>query len=357
MKTKNNILLHALDERLDLFGVQFKICRRDFSEEAVHDLRVASRRLLAALDLARVFSPRPSLQKARRELKRFLDELDELSDTQVQLVDFTDLLETFPQVMGIIKDLKKQEKKLLRAAEKELKKTRLVEISARAEKVRARLEVEIPAEGFDAALLQSVDEAFGRAKQAHSQVEAGDAESIHRLRVAFKKFRYSVEVARPLLRKVAKKLFKDMHNYQGKMGDVQDTRVMLEMLVEFAERNPKADLASVNEALEQRRAELLAAFMQNKDALFAFWRAKPEEFFPWERPDETIHHSSRNRRGGRGSRNRPAEGTDGEGRPQDGQDRARPEGIGGKPGSDPDQPLPAGDSNGGDSSQEVQTGA
>lgn len=353
MKTKPNILLLVLDERLDIFRVQFKTCRRDFSEEAVHDLRVASRRLLATLDLARVFSPRPSLQKTRRELKRFLDELDDLRDTQVQLVDFTDLLETFPQVKGIVKYLKKQEKKLLRAAEKELKKTRLAEISARVEKARARLEAEIPAEGFDAALLQSVDDAFGRAKQAYGQVEAAEAESIHRLRVAFKKFRYSVEAARPLLRKVPKKIFEDMHNYQSKMGDVQDTRVMLEMLAEFAERKPEADLASVREALEKRRAELIAAFMQTKDELSAFWRAQPEEFFPWEKPDETVHHSSRNRRGGRGSRNRPAEGTDGQRPEKDEQDRARPEGIGGEPGSDPDQPLPAGDANGGDSSQEV----
>jgi CHAD domain-containing protein len=348
MKTKTNILLLALDERLDAFRAQFKTCRRDFSEEAVHDLRVAARRLLAALDLARVFSPKPSLQKTRRELKRFLDELDDLRDTQVQLVDFTDLLETFPQARGIVKDLKKQEKKLLRAAENELKKARLAEISERVEKARARLEAEIPAEGFDAALLSSVDEAFGRAKQAHGQVDAGEAESIHRLRVAFKKFRYSVEAARPLLRKVPKTIFKDMHNYQGKMGDVQDTRVMLEMLAEFAERNPEADLAPVREALEKRRAELVATFMQVKDELSAFWRAQPEEIFPWERPDETVHHSSRNRRGSRGSRNRPAKGTDGQGPEKDEQDRARPEGVGGEPGSDPDQPLPAGNANGRD---------
>lgn len=45
------ILLEALETRWKKFRAEVKTCRRDFSEKAVHDLRVATRRLLAVFDL------------------------------------------------------------------------------------------------------------------------------------------------------------------------------------------------------------------------------------------------------------------------------------------------------------------
>lgn len=351
--TKRNHLLSALDERLDAFRAQFKTCRRDFSEEAVHDLRVASRRLLAGLDLARAFSPKPSLQKTRRILKRFLDELDDLRDVQVLLVDGQEWLETFPQLEPMVKRLGKQEKKLLRAAEQELKKSTLAEVSERVEKLRAQLQEEIPAKGFDTRLLQAVDEAYERVKQAHGQIEAGEVASIHRLRIAFKKFRYMVEIARPLLGKIPESLFQNMHIYQSKMGDVQDAEIMLQTLAEFAERNPESDLAPVRKATEKRRADCIAAFLQIKDELFAFWRADAEEKFPWENLDETVHRSPRKRRGSNGKPARQPEAVDGTEPKKDETDRAQPETTGETTRSDSDQPLPTGGTDGGDPAQAI----
>ncbi|HEX2698114.1 MAG TPA: hypothetical protein VHM28_10430, partial [Anaerolineales bacterium] len=43
------LLLTSLDERWKTYRAQVKTCRKEFSEEAVHDLRVAARRLLAVL--------------------------------------------------------------------------------------------------------------------------------------------------------------------------------------------------------------------------------------------------------------------------------------------------------------------
>lgn len=282
MTSDTNLLLHALDERLEKFRMQYKLCRRDFSEPAVHDLRVASRRLLAGLELARVVLPKPSLQKARHVLKDFLDELDELRDIQVQLVDFAKLLNEFPQLESIVKRLKKRETKLLETASKVLKKSKLTGINQRVEKARARLARDIPESGFDASLLRAVDEAFARARQAYGRLDAMDADSVHRLRIAFKKFRYSVEVAAPLLGETPADYFKSMHAYQSRMGNVQDARVMLEMLAGFAKRNSQAELSPVRQALENRRDKLIGKFMKSKEELMNFWRATPEAAFPWE---------------------------------------------------------------------------
>ena len=47
------LLLDSLNTRWDKYKAELKTCRSEFSEEAVHDFRVATRRLLASLDLLR----------------------------------------------------------------------------------------------------------------------------------------------------------------------------------------------------------------------------------------------------------------------------------------------------------------
>jgi len=42
------LLLEALDTRWKTYNMELKRCRAEFSNEAVHDLRVAARRMLAS---------------------------------------------------------------------------------------------------------------------------------------------------------------------------------------------------------------------------------------------------------------------------------------------------------------------
>ncbi len=84
--TAQDLLLNALGQRYGKYQVEHNRCKAEFSEEAVHDLRVATRRLLAIVDLLRIIAPAPNLQKLRGLLKVQLDSLDELRDTQVLLV-------------------------------------------------------------------------------------------------------------------------------------------------------------------------------------------------------------------------------------------------------------------------------
>ena len=44
MMNAKTILLESLDERWRKFRLELKVCREEFSEESVHDLRVAARR-------------------------------------------------------------------------------------------------------------------------------------------------------------------------------------------------------------------------------------------------------------------------------------------------------------------------
>jgi CHAD domain-containing protein len=61
----NQLLLEALEKRWKTFLAELKRCRAEFSNEAVHDLRVALRRLLSLIQLLNCVEPRPQNSAGR----------------------------------------------------------------------------------------------------------------------------------------------------------------------------------------------------------------------------------------------------------------------------------------------------
>src|SRR3990172_6463306 len=96
----NQFLLEALDQRWKNYRSELKRCRAEFSNEAVHDLRVAARRMLALIRLLNSISPRPRLQKLNHAFKDQLDEFDDLRDTQVILAEVSETIQELPQLHG-----------------------------------------------------------------------------------------------------------------------------------------------------------------------------------------------------------------------------------------------------------------
>jgi hypothetical protein len=198
-------------------------------------------------------------------------------------------------------------------------------------------------------LLQAVDEAYLMATQLKGQIDAAEPSTIHRLRIAFKKFRYMVEIVRPILPAHPEEYLKQMREYQGHMGGIQDMAVFFSALEEFGTAKGSAfDLTELRANLEARRAMLVKTFLNHRDDLQQFWRTQPDQSFPWEKSNESTHRSSRNRRPRGDKRNGGGqpEAADRKGTKKDAQDRAGLEGAGGAGGLDPDQPLPAGNPNG-----------
>ena len=67
------LLLKMLDMRCQRYQDCFRLCQKEFSREAVHDLRVATRRLLTMLEILETLFLGMQGRKLRRELKRQLD--------------------------------------------------------------------------------------------------------------------------------------------------------------------------------------------------------------------------------------------------------------------------------------------
>ena len=344
MKTISKVLIGALDERWEKYRAELKNCKDEFSEEVVHDLRVATRRLRAVMDMLRQLDPEPRVKKVRRFLKDQLNALDELRDTQVMLGEVSESLADFPDLKEFEEHLQSREKKLLRKTHKEIKDSEPASLEKRVEKIRSWIEENVQGRGWKARLLSVVDQVYARALQALGEVDPSQPASIHRLRVTLKKFRYTVEVVYPVLRGYPEECLEQMHDYQSRMGDVQDAVVFLNTLTEYAQQAEEAaSLAAVQKAFEKRQKDLIDKFMEGKEELHHYWRAAPDQKFPWEKNNEPIHRSSRHRRTGGNARirGRQPASTDRQREKENGKDRTRTEAPGSGVESDSHKSLPA----------------
>lgn len=290
------LLLNALDTRWKKYRSELKLCRAEFSEEAVHDVRVAARRLLAFFDLLRSVLPHARIQKIRRALKNQLDELDDLRDTQVLLADVSEYIHEVPDLEVFREYLEKKERKYLRAARKMVASHKAGNLSERVEQTRAAL-AELPEEGLAQGLLDAADETYARVVRLYHAVDSERVATIHKLRIAFKRFRYTVEIIHPILENFPLDHFERMRAYQTMMGDIQDMEVALGGLADLMDAlqkpNPeiprslweldKAKALSIHEHYASRFRNVLLAYLEDKGEVLTFWRPAPEEPFPWEK--------------------------------------------------------------------------
>jgi CHAD domain-containing protein len=303
MTGRTNVLLQSMKERWKQYRTRLKICRREIAGEAVHNLRVATRRLLAVLDIVRTLDPQPRVRKARKALKGQLDSLDELRDVQVMLVEATGTLESLPELGPFIEHFRTREKALLRRARKQTKASPSAELKKRVEKIKLMLGEYSLDKDSNERLLKVVDRAYLNAMQAYGKIDASQPATIHSLRIAFKKFRYMVEIIHPILPEYPETHLERMHAYQTMMGNIQDVDIFLGMLTDFVESAASSfDPVRVLQFYEQRRIELISAYMEDKGELHTLWRNMPDQTFPWEKRNAPLRNPSRNRRKSGGTR-------------------------------------------------------
>jgi len=269
-------LARALKKQSKRYRKELRRCQERFSEEAIHQSRVETRRLLSSVDLLGSLVSVRHLEKAQHALKRHLDALDDLRDTQVQLVTVGKMLRVFPAARPFHAFLLKREKRFTRKTRKRIKQLqhrhlgRL--IAACRDDVKAHLE-DRPPQRVAEVLLRSVDRAFTRTRQRWTHVRPEDTRTIHRTRVAFKKFRYMVEALADFLPGVTDDHLAAMHHYQTMMGEIQDGEVLLRTLDKFLRKQEiKPEAARrFREELLRRRQWLIRVYLGAAEQLLEFW--------------------------------------------------------------------------------------
>lgn len=292
--TAGALLVAALDSRWEKFLAELRRNRRRCTEPSIHDLRVATRRMIAALDVLEAVLPGGAPQDVRRKLKRLLKGFNELRDLHIQLLHFQTLRQTFPVVQPFLSALRTRELALVREAARTVadSKTRAMEqeIARAAERLALVTAGEEAEQAARVALFGALAATFLRAATLRKRIAPVDPASIHALRVAFKKFRYTVEVLAPLLPVFGKEQFKAMNSYQTCMGEIQDLEVVAAALSGQPPgrlRAMPASLLPVRQSITQRRTDLVERFVRDADELLTFWN------YVTGSTNGTLHSSSR----------------------------------------------------------------
>ncbi len=209
---------------------------RNPSEKAIHDLRVSIRRLQSFLSVTEEFLGVPgSYARQRKRLKALMGPLGRLRDAQVKIGWIRELLpegdeasyryalavrseaeRRWESVRGMLRSvapdrflprMKEQRDPSLRGAAATAKATAI--LRARRRKV----------EGF----------------RDGARNEA-DPHPLHRMRLAFKRYRYSAEVLSPLFPSVTRESLDRLHDFQTLLGTIHDFDVLGEEIRRFQAR-------------------------------------------------------------------------------------------------------------------------
>lgn len=208
--------------------------------DAVHDMRVATRRLRAALQ---VFSLVGNMKKLERDVKRLQDALGEVRDMHVQA--------------GWLSSAAKEEKNSVRRDISSLRQARLAGLKDAEAKLRA--EVQRWSERTAPRLLRKLEglkdahRFGGRRVREHLRervrrldkrmkryADAPDAASAHNVRKTLKKLRYELEIFQPAFRRTMDALLEVLVPLQDSLGELHDADVRLEQFERLsAEAAPK----------------------------------------------------------------------------------------------------------------------
>lgn len=274
-----NILIDSLTKRWQRYLKELHRCKRGLSEAAVHDLRVATRRMISTLMMIGIVLPDARVRRLERRLKRLFDALSPLRDTQVQLLKLASETAAYPELETLITVLKVRERNLMKSLERRLLKLPTRTMGRMVSNLKRVL-----GEHFSRprmhdvglqALVGTASARFMTAVAFNARVGASRPRTIHRARVAFKKFRYTCEALSPMLPWLSKNQMKAMDAFQTRMGNIQDGEVLRALVDTFARKRPlqsRRKLSGFQRSLRQQQRERIAEFVHSANELFSFYR-------------------------------------------------------------------------------------
>ena len=239
-----NFMLEQTQRLLDeLPGVQLG---RDI--EAIHRMRVASRRLATGLDVFRSCLPKKKSKLWRDEIRKVTYALGNARNLDIQIAQLTDLYgETLeatykPGYNRLLLRLKQSRSK----AQKKVNKTafKLKESQALEEMVlwfEKHREAEPLSEPYPPSLLQKAYRAITEALEdflMHTDFIASEADSdkLHAMRIAGKRLRYTMEIFAPLYGGDLEPFIIAMKEIQDTLGEFHDADVWVAWLPKFLDK-------------------------------------------------------------------------------------------------------------------------
>jgi CHAD domain-containing protein len=247
--------------------------RETWSAPDVHDLRVALRRCRTMADALTDTNPSPGWNKLKRSSKKVFHTLGELRDVQVEQEWFKKLLFGATDARTqLLKRLRVLENERLREAQKELDHFDRKKWRKLSRKLRSKADMfPVGSVVFQRQALMKLNDAVTLYHQARKR-KSGVA--WHRVRIAIKRFRYTVENFLP---QHYEAWARDLKETQDLLGEIHDLDVLRTYIRRHSrDLEPQQTVASWLERIQSARAERLEKFLaktNGKESLWLDWRS------------------------------------------------------------------------------------
>jgi len=261
----------VLLDRCDDFCLQLTRARESFDPEAIHDLRVSSRRLREGISIFSDCFSKRRLAPIRQELKNLTEMLGAIRNCDEALLFFSSLVNTCHKdlrttVMTIIARLQEERVAEQRKLNRQLVKTDSGSLLNRIDAVCSSPRIFSPASNalfvpVATAILQAV---AVREKTMLELLPGALVEeqvpAQHHLRVAVKRFRYRVEFLAPFANSSYKTVYGTIKEYQEILGHMHDLDVFIGLIPDLADEAEKN--RGLKNIISERRSALFTHFIR-----------------------------------------------------------------------------------------------
>lgn len=260
-----------LRQRADDFYLQLTRVRESFDAEAIHDLRVSSRRLWEGIAIFSGCFRKRQLAPIRKELKSLIALLGAIRNCDEALLFFSALAEKSASrasttLLTIVATLQAQRIAEQRKLKRELKKIDPGSLLARIDAICSNPRIFAP--DSDALFLPVAQFILTAASAREKSVmellpEAlveGNAPAQHRLRIAVKHFRYCMEFLAPFAGSDYKTVYKTVKEYQEILGQLHNLDVFRSLIAAPADESAKSCV--LDNSIAERRKGMFHEFLK-----------------------------------------------------------------------------------------------
>jgi triphosphatase len=223
--TTGELAIHVLTQHAAIFLELAPDARSGHDPRAVHQMRVAARRLRAALRLFADLLPFPEASHLNRELQWIASQLGHVRDLDVQLRRHDEIAAELrledalaPFRAWLTEDQRRPAQAILEDALRSARYVELVQALRRAETWSPAIDARL-ADDAPRRLERAFKALASRAGRLDDDSPTGD---FHQVRIRAKRLRYATEFFAPVYGKPAERLVKRLTALQDLLGDLQD---------------------------------------------------------------------------------------------------------------------------------------
>lgn len=267
-------LQKALDDSFVIYSSNISSNQDSLTFANVHDLRVSIRRFSSFLNFIDNFYGSHYITLLIVQIKKQLKLFSRLRDTHVMLDRIIDLRRVYTPLDHFLYELLAREQSQKNVINNNNDLLNIEDLDSWVYFLKQDMST-IPL--INRPSLQNsielVDRSYGKVLSSISNIKKENSNTIHRVRIRFKEFRYLLEHLNPLL-SISEENFKSMKSFQTFLGDIQDLAVIINELESFNEIQkelPKTDLFDAISFLRGELSKSTELFLENTGLVYEFW--------------------------------------------------------------------------------------